>query len=236
MVAPAQHEPYILQQISDDELGCAYVLSIDDMQDLVKCSLAQPMSARIAARHCMKSPKNFRSTWASVARTLPRFYGTPTASGPLRGSDFGATTRARTHIGRFIISLGVVAVLGCGAPTQEFYYDSYALAVKDGAIQRGWLPLWLPVASTKIFVAHKVDTGAQMWAADAPVGTELVLASTCRSVLSQGLPKPHFERIWWPEGVPHARAPEQAYIYFKCGSEYIGLAAVGGKLVGWAVP
>ena len=185
--------------------------------------------------HCNGRVMNVISIRTTLAGNWPRFDDTQAADGQARRLWFNATAGARIRICRALVSLAVVAVLGCAGETREVYYDTYALAAKDGAIQRGWLPLWLPVASTKIFVAQKLDSTVRMWAADVPVGTEIVLPSTCKPVRSQGLPTPLFERIWWPEGVPHARVPDQAYIYFKCGVEYLGLAPVGGKLVGWAV-
>jgi hypothetical protein len=144
-------------------------------------------------------------------------------------------TSTRFSPGRLIKSLATVLVVGCASETLEVNYDSYAVAVEAGSLQRGWLPLWLPAASTRIFERHNLDTNARMWAAEVPVGTEVVLPSSCASASAQGLPRPPFERHWWPEGVPHGGVPGQEFMYFKCGAEYVGLAAAGGKLVGWAV-
>ena len=125
------------------------------------------------------------------------------------------------------------AFVGCGSETREVNYSSYESAVEAGAFRAGWLPSWLPPSSAPIVEVHDLDTNIRMWASEVPIGTEVNLPLSCVSAKAQSLPKPPFERHWWPDGVPYSRAPGQEFMFFKCGSEYVGLAAAGGKLVGW---
>jgi hypothetical protein len=128
-----------------------------------------------------------------------------------------------------------LAVNACAPETLEANYDTYATATQAGALRAGWLPQWLPSGSNRIIERHNIDTNARMWSATVPIGAEVSLPAACVSAVPTTLPKPPFERTWWPEGAPHRSTPSDEFIYFKCGSEYVGLAAAEGKLIGWSL-
>ena len=131
--------------------------------------------------------------------------------------------------------LAAAAVAACAPETLEVNYDTYAIAVKAGALEAGWLPQWLPKNATRIFERHNIDTNARMWVADVPVGSEVSLPQGCSAAVAASLPAPPFQRPWWPDGIPHHQSAESGFIYFQCGSEFAGVAAAGGKLIGWSL-
>jgi hypothetical protein len=134
-----------------------------------------------------------------------------------------------------VAAVGVTALTACALETAEVNYDTYAIALQAGALQAGWLPEWLPKNSTRIFERHNIDTNARMWVAEVPVGSEVSLPQACVTATPATLPAPPFQRSWWPEGVPHRPVPGQEFFLFKCGGYFVGLAASGGKLIGWSL-
>ena len=124
--------------------------------------------------------------------------------------------------------------VGCAPETLEVNYDTHAIAEKAGAMQRGWLPAWLPRESTLIYERHNLDTSARMWVATVAIGAEVRLPASCTSIKAKEAPKPPFATQWWPEGEPHRPPKPGDFYYFKCGGEFVGLAKEGGKLLGWA--
>jgi hypothetical protein len=122
----------------------------------------------------------------------------------------------------------------CAPETVSRHYDTYALLEQDRAIDRGWLPEWLPRQATAIDEMHNIDTNAHMWAATVPVGIELNLPATCASAPRAKLTKLPFEPSWWPEpSVWPAGSEGAGFIYFTCDGEHVGLAQEGGRLFGW---
>ena len=101
-------------------------------------------------------------------------------------------------------------------------------------MQRGWLPEWLPRTATRIHERHNMDASARMWVADVPVGVEVVLPASCSPVKATTASKPPFERDWWPVGAPTSTDLANSYLVFQCADSYVGLAAQGGRLVGWS--
>jgi hypothetical protein len=134
-----------------------------------------------------------------------------------------------------VAAVGVIALAACALETSEVNYDTYAIALKAGALQAGWLPDWLPKDSTRILERHNIDTNARMWVAEVPVGSGVSLPQNCVTAIPASLPAPPFQRSWWPEGVPHRPGPSQEFLFFECGGHFVGLAAQGGKLIGWSL-
>ena len=132
------------------------------------------------------------------------------------------------------IQLLALFCVACAPETLEVNYDTHAVAENAGAMRRGWLPPWLPQESTQIFERHNIDTNARMWVATVPIGVDVTLPVACTSIKATETARTPFATRWWPEGEPHQPPRPGKFYYFKCGSEFIGLAKEGGKLIGWA--
>ncbi len=134
-----------------------------------------------------------------------------------------------------VASAIALALLACAGETLEVNYDTYAAAAQAGAMETGWLPQWLPKNSTQIFKRYNIDTNARMWAVKVPVGSEVTLPESCVYAAPNTLPAPPFKRTWWPKGEPHGMTPGNGFVYFRCGDEFVGLAAARGDLIGWSL-
>jgi hypothetical protein len=57
-----------------------------------------------------------------------------------------------------IAILIVLILLGCSNDVLESSYVNYSAILEDEAIERGWIPKWLPVTAISIHELHDVDT------------------------------------------------------------------------------
>lgn len=66
------------------------------------------------------------------------------------------------RIQRRLISSALLCfhLAGC-SEIQETHYETYAAAVRDGAVVRGWIPAFVPSSAYDIYEAHTQDTNAQ---------------------------------------------------------------------------
>lgn len=131
--------------------------------------------------------------------------------------------------------LACLLLAACAREVLEVEYDSFTVARDAGAMQRGWLPAWLPPNATRIRERHDLDTNARMWIANVPIGIDVSLPRDCESIKPESAPSPPFELDWWPAGIPRKMNAAGSYYLFRCDGQFVGLAASGGKLVGWTV-
>ena len=93
------------------------------------------------------------------------------------------------HLVKLLIALLVAVPVACGAYVVILFsgerpytiYESYSEIVEDGAIERGWIPLWFPKAATEIHEVHDLDTNVMASSFSLPDGYPLELPSNCKS-------------------------------------------------------
>jgi len=76
----------------------------------------------------------------------------------------------------------VVTCTAC-AEQQEASYADLAAADRAGAIQRGWIPDWLPKSARGLREVHNVDTNQSMLAFRYDVSGQLTVPNNCSQVL-----------------------------------------------------
>jgi hypothetical protein len=74
-----------------------------------------------------------------------------------RRSFPGRLSAMRTHLA--LLAAGALLITGCQKTRNS--YPSRAEAERAGAVQRGWVPAWIPDAATAIEEAHDLGTGRQ---------------------------------------------------------------------------
>ena len=127
---------------------------------------------------------------------------------------------------------GIVFLAGCGE-TIEASYSSLAEAKEAGAVSRGWIPGWLPQATTKIREVHNLDTNQSMVRFELSQGTCLEVPKSCKPVNPDHAPQPPFRRPWWPGDVPSTGPTSSQYTFFACGDEYVAYSSVSGHGFVW---
>ena len=114
---------------------------------------------------------------------------------------------------RFVVVLSLtVAMSACFWERPESSYSSFAEAERSAAVDKGWIPAWLPSSATEIREMHDIDTNESMLAFtyDAEQGWEL--PSDCQPVSYAQIASPRFSRRWWPD----PESLEQAYELYRC--------------------
>ncbi|HSD21922.1 MAG TPA: hypothetical protein VLC54_17860 [Anaeromyxobacter sp.] len=83
----------------------------------------------------------------------------------------------------------VPTVFACSEQV-EARYASYADAVHEGAVHRGWIPTYVPPSATEIVEVHNLDTNAQLLRFQAPPEALKAMTSRLTGVPSEKVPAP----------------------------------------------
>lgn len=108
-----------------------------------------------------------------------------------------------------VVVFGAIAWLTAGE-TLEAHYSTYAEAERESAVERGWIPPFVPHTATAIADVHNLDTNAQVLRFEAPAEDLGEMASLLAEVEAEdmaGIPShvredenpASFYRAAWPE-------------------------------------
>ena len=132
----------------------------------------------------------------------------------------------------WLIAIGAV-VAACSERREVFYADESA-ARQDGAIERGWIPEWLPKTARQIHEIHDLDTNRSMLAFSFSPAEAPELARQCDQVGRDRLEPAPFATAWWPEDVPPSPVVTHRHIYYKCsGGAYVAVSPRDGEMYYW---
>ncbi|WP_372015496.1 hypothetical protein [Pseudoxanthomonas sp. 10H] len=109
----------------------------------------------------------------------------------------------------------VVAGLGlsaCAFERPESSYASLADAGRSGAVEKGWIPAWLPPEAVDIREVHDIDTNESMLAFSYDPRQGWRLSGHCQPVDVARVPSPRFSRRWWPG----PDALQASYTFHRC--------------------
>ena len=124
-------------------------------------------------------------------------------------------------------------------------YDNLAEAQADGAMERGWLPAFLPPHTTAIHEAHNVDTNARWLEFTAPVRELRILATHLDQISWQdarrtALPRPARAGSGWPPELddPMIATPRSTMGFYRATQRGYCLAVdwTTGRAWGWSCP
>lgn len=82
----------------------------------------------------------------------------------------------------FIILAFLTFATACSMSEMDFYiiYPSLSEAKDDKAIERGWIPNWIPEQATQIHEAHNLDTNIRAISLTLPEAQTFVSMLNCR--------------------------------------------------------
>ena len=116
-----------------------------------------------------------------------------------------------------LLSAPLVAACGLG-DTQSVSYADYSAALADGAIERGWIPAFLPRSGTDLREMHNLDTNASLLRFHfAPEDLES-LAQACPA--AEDTVPPRLSAGWWP-----ADLGDDLLVFLQCQEAYLAIDA-----------
>ena len=119
---------------------------------------------------------------------------------------------------RIVVSLlAAVLLLGCTDETFDASYATTSAALADGAVERGWIPEWIPSSATDIHEVHNLDSNQSALSFTLPEAAWRPPAS-CRRTDSGEFSEPAFDRPWLPSSQDMA----VAYDFYICPSDVVG--------------
>ena len=100
-------------------------------------------------------------------------------------------------VSRSVAVVGMaVIVASCGERPEAFYADA-AAARAARAIDRGWIPDWLPATARAIHEVHNIDTNQSLLAFSFDPADIPNVAQSCAQVSREALKPAPFDRSWW---------------------------------------
>ena len=110
---------------------------------------------------------------------------------------------------RLAVCAAAVIISACTNDVLDTSYATQAEAVAAGAVQRGWIPAWVPTEATDLREVHSVDTNESALLFTLPAGLSWRPPASCREADAGEFSEPAFARAWIPE-------LEASFSYYSC--------------------
>lgn len=111
------------------------------------------------------------------------------------------------------ITFSLCAVLsGCLWETTESRYASMAEAASEGAVEKGWIPEWIPASAAGIHEVHNIDSNVSALYFELPADEPWDLPSHCVPTRFADVYQPTLSRSWWPSAEEQARD----FVFHRC--------------------
>jgi hypothetical protein len=122
----------------------------------------------------------------------------------------------RQILGRLPIFLLLsLSISACFWERPETSYSSLDEAKRKGAVDKGWIPVWLPTSATDIRELHDIDTNESMLAFTIDPQQDWELPGDCQPISYSQTPPPRFSRRWWPASA----LLEESYDFYRCNGD-----------------
>jgi hypothetical protein len=125
-----------------------------------------------------------------------------------------------------------VTLVACSEQIDEKYPDLDA-AKKAGAIERGWLPEWLPRTSREINASHDLDTNISTLMLRFSSGEGWTPPPSCSGASVADVPAAHGGRDWPSDVPPRFSTPRHAYLKCEGGTAFLAVNTHTGELYYW---
>ena len=136
----------------------------------------------------------------------------------------------------------LVALAGCEACRETFEerYPTVKAAEQAGAIQRGWIPHWIPPSATDIAEVHNVDTNYRLLAFSYDSYATDTFLKACSPLDPKNVTLPIWAPVkWWPEELRHGSVAPGHLKLFSCGDtdrEFLAIDEKAKRAFGWQTP
>ena len=113
---------------------------------------------------------------------------------------------------RFIVIIAILAMSSsCTNDVLDSSYATQSEVKASNAIQRGWIPAWLPSEAMNIREVHNIDTNESALSFNLPIGTNWHPPASCKPANAGQFTEPSFAREWLPKDISN-------YDFFGCPS------------------
>lgn len=93
----------------------------------------------------------------------------------------------------------VALVCSCTQDVLDVAYATRTEAAAAGAIERGWIPSWIPSEASDLHEVHNIDTNESALAFRLPAGRAWRPPAPCRTADAGEFHEPGFNRKWMPD-------------------------------------
>ncbi|NLZ16484.1 MAG: hypothetical protein GX087_01950 [Desulfobulbaceae bacterium] len=116
------------------------------------------------------------------------------------------------------------ASLSACRETFEKYYPSYSDVISDKAIERGWIPSWLPENAVNIHEIHNLDTNKSMLTFRFKGEHPIDFNKDCEEIKPTLLKAHPFNVSWWPKDISDRELRSNQYQFYSCENKEALLA------------
>jgi len=148
----------------------------------------------------------------------------------MRGSPFHSLAGMR--VTAIAILSAAIATAACGE-VREDSYRSLADAVKDGGVDRGWVPAWLPKTARDLKEKHDLDTNSSILSFAHSEPAMWLPPKECTQIDPRRARKARLSASWWPSDVPPPSTVTHRHSYFECDRGTAFLALTKGEGFYW---
>ncbi len=106
------------------------------------------------------------------------------------------------------IALAAIAA-SCTSDVLDASYATRAEAAASGAVNRGWIPTWVPPEAVELQEVHDLDTNESALSFDLPADRRWAPPTPCRQADAGELSEPAFSRSWLPDNY-------SGYTFYSC--------------------
>jgi hypothetical protein len=135
---------------------------------------------------------------------------------------------------RCVAIVGMAVIVGSCSERPEAFYADAAAARAARAMDRGWIPDWVPTTARAIHEVHDIDTNQSLLAFSFDPADIPNVAQSCAQVSRQELKPAPFDRSWWPSDVPPSAVVTHRHVYYRCADgAYAAISAKDGQFYYW---
>jgi len=135
-----------------------------------------------------------------------------------RCSLYPSLTAVNRTVHAVIVFMAIFCLVSCSLlEVQSSEYPDYQSVLADGAIDRGWIPEFLPRSAAQIREKHDLDSNASLLVFSFEAGDHAELKQACSP--ADNIESPTLQASWWPKDLP-----SHDLAFYRCLDGYLGLS------------
>jgi hypothetical protein len=134
-----------------------------------------------------------------------------------------------------ILAIFLVSSFLIACDVVEMKYENVAEVNADGAIERGWIPSWIPKTAFNIKELHKIDTNQSQLALSFKLSEDWKVPEPCKSIAPSQLKPARYDRDWWPNDMLSDNKFVEEFNFYQCekASQNLAVNFISRKVFHW---